>query len=439
MHWLGKGLCLCGLVLCLSACSQDKKLPEGIRVSALGDLGNDIEFQNKKITVLPAAYPNVSWAQAGVNPQHIIGNLKAGFTLQELWAENFGKGISKRDILLASPVVSGNRVFVMDSKGLVSAFNINSGERLWENSLTANIGGFKETKSRASGLAVDEGTLFATTGFGGVFAMSAENGTPKWRKVMESPIRIAPTVTDKMLLVQTVDNKLYALDKANGQELWRFGVAHEDTVIAGGAAPAFDADDNVVIAGFSNGEIVVLNAAVGTPLWSEMLVSNKQVTSTTEINTIGAYPIVQDGVIYAISNSNIMLAIDMRSGEKLWEREIGSMQNMLLAGDYLFVISNRNVLYAIDKNDGDTVWAMDVNEHLQNEDNGKISVYAAPPLMLNGQILLAFSNGSVIKIDAATGMLHAKTDLGIDISNGLIAAQEKVIAVSDDADVIVFK
>ena len=76
---------------------------------------------------------------------------------------------------------------------------------------------------------------------------------------------------------------------------------------------------------------------------------------------------------------------------------------------------------------------------MQNEDNGKISVYAAPPLMLNGQILLAFSNGSVIKIDAATGMLHAKTDLGIDISNGLIAAQEKVIAVSDDADVIVFK
>lgn len=439
MNWLGKGLCLCSVVLCLSACSQDKKLPEGIRVSALGDLASDVSIQNKKITVLPAAYSNASWAQAGVTPQHIIGNLKAGFALQKLWSENFGKGISKRDILLASPVVNDTGIFVMDSKGLVSAFDINSGKRFWENNLTANIGGFKETKSRASGLAVDKGTLFATTGFGGVFAMDAVSGTPKWRKVMESPIRIAPTVTDKMLLVQTVDNKLYALDKTNGQELWRFGVAHEDTVIAGGAAPAYDADDNVVIAGFSNGEIVVLNAAVGTPLWSEMLVSNKQVTSTTEINTIGAYPIVQDGIIYAVSNSNIMLAIDMRSGEKLWEREIGSMQNMLLAGDYLFVISNRNILYAIDKNDGDTMWSLDVYEHLRDEKDSDVLVYAAPPLMLNGQILLAFSNGSVIKIDASTGTLRAKTNLGIDISNGLIAAQEKVIAVSDDADVIVFK
>ncbi|MCM1323725.1 MAG: PQQ-binding-like beta-propeller repeat protein [Acetobacter sp.] len=439
MHWFGKGLCLCGMFLSLVSCSQDKKLPEGIRISALGNLNSDNTLENKKISVLPAAYHNSSWAQAGVNPQHIIGNLKAGFTLQELWGENFGKGISKRDILLASPVVSRNRIFVMDSQGVVSSFDLNTGERLWENSLTANIGGFKETKSRASGLAVDGNTLFATTGFGGVFAMNVETGAPKWRKVMESPIRIAPAVTEKMLLIQTVDNKLYALDKVNGQELWRFGVAHEDTVIAGGATPAYDSEDNVVIAGFSNGEIVVLNAAVGTPLWSEMLVSNKQITSSTEINTIGAYPIVQDGVIYAISNSNIMLAIDMRSGDKLWEKEIGSMQNMLLAGDYLFVISNKNVLYAVDKNDGEVMWSIDVHEHLSDDGDSKASIYAAPPLMLNGQILLAFSNGRIIKVDAASGALRAKTDLGIDISNGLIAAQEKVIAVSDDADVIVFK
>lgn len=439
MHWLGKGLCLCVLAMSLASCSQDKKLPQGVRISALDDFNSSAHLQNTSLTNLPNPYHNASWAQAGVNPQHIIGNLKAGDNLQELWGENFGKGISKRDILLAAPVVSGERVFAMDSRGQVSAFNLNTGERLWSNVLMANIAGMKETKSRASGLAVDNATLFATTGFGGVFAMNSETGTPKWRKVMEAPIRIAPTVTDKMLLVQTVDNKLYALDKANGQELWRFGVAQEDTVIAGGASPAYDAEDNVVIAGFSNGEIVVLNATIGTPLWSEMLVSNKQVTSTTEINTIGAYPIVEDGIVYAISNSNIMLAIDMRSGDKLWEKEIGSMQNMLLAGDYLFVISNRNVLYAVDKNDGKVMWALDVYEYLVDEDGNTASVYAAPPLMLNGQIFVAFSNGKVLKIDAVSGTLKAKIDLGIDISNGLIAAQEKVIAVSDNADVIVFK
>ena len=57
--------------------------------------------------------------------------------------------------------------------------------------------------------------------------------------------------------------------------------------------------------------------------------------------------------------------------------------------------------------------------------------------MLNGNILLAFSHGKILKIAAANGIVSAKTELKLDISNGLIAVQQKVVAVSDDADVIV--
>lgn len=438
MRWQNKGLCILGIALGLAACSQDKKLPVGERIAVLDDSMTITAEENGQPLSFPTARINAFWTQAGVNPQHIVGNLKAGFTLKEQWAENFGSGIDKRDLMLAAPVVGQNRVFVMDTKGKVSAFSLKSGKRLWENTLTANIGGFKETKSRASGLAFDNKMLFATTGFGGVFAMDAATGEPKWRKIMESPIRIAPTVTPSMLLIQTVDNRLYAFDKNDGQELWRFGVAHEDTVIAGGASPAYDAEDNVVIAGFSNGEIVVLNATVGTPLWSQMLVSNKQAKSVTEINTVGAYPIVENGVIYAVSNSDMAAALDMRTGDKLWEKEIGSMQNMLLVGDYLFIISNKNILYALNKDTGDVSWLLDIRDYLDSEDT-KAEVYAAPPLMLNGNILLAFSNGKILKIDASRGAVVAKTNLELDISNGLIAAQQKVIAVSDDADVIIFE
>ena len=439
MHQINKGFCIGCVILSLVACSSDKKLPQGTRISVLEDYDIDNIVSAQRITSLPAARVNTEWAQSGINPQHVTGNIRAGLSLKEQWAENFGKGINKRDIILAAPVVSNDRIFVMDSHGLVSAYNLKNGKLLWKNELKANIGGFKDTKSRASGLAVDQNILYATTGFGGIFAMDSVSGKSKWRRMIESPIRIAPVVTDKMLLIQTVDNTLYALDKTNGQELWKFGVAQEDTVIAGGATPAYDAEDNAVVAGFSNGEIVVLNATVGTPLWSSMLVANKQVNSSTEINTIGAAPIVENGVIYAISNSNSMQALDMRSGDKIWEKEIGSMQDMLLAGNYLFVISNRNILYAVEKNKGDIMWSIDIKEYLQNEDNKKALVYAASPLMINNQIMLAFSNGKILKIDAIDGKVNARTDLGVDISNGLIAVKERVIAVSDKADIIVFK
>jgi outer membrane protein assembly factor BamB len=440
MYRFGKGLFLFAVLICLTACSQDKKLPQGERISVLDDYEETAVKASGSGVQIPVASVNRAWSQAGVSPSHVIGNLKAGTTLREQWAENFGKGISKRDFVLSAPVINNGQIFVMDTQGVVSSFALKSGKFLWSNELKANIGGFKETKNRASGLAVDRDTIFATTGFGGVFAMDTRTGAPKWRKIMESPIRIAPMVTSDALFVQTVDNNLYALDKATGKEIWRFGVAQEDTVIAGGAVPAYDEENNAVVAGFSNGEIVVLNATVGTPLWSSMLVSNKQVRASTEINTIGAYPIVQEGIIYAISNSDLLQALDMRTGDKLWEKEIGSTQNMLLSGDYLFVISNRNILYAIEKYSGDIAWTLDIRQYLKEEDDNDTKViYAAPPLMLNGNIYLAFSNGKVLRIDAHQGQLKAKTDLEIDISNGLIAAEEYVVAVSDDADVVVFK
>ena len=438
MHWLSKGLCVCGLVVFMASCAQDKKLPQGVRVSILDEGFKQLDTSFSNITTLPAPYINSSWSQGGINPWHVIGNLKASVDLKEVWSENFGKGITKRDILLPAPVVQNNRIFVMDTRGRVSAFNLDNGTLLWENQLSSKSKSFKDTKSRASGLAVDNNLLYATTGFGSVYAMDAVTGTPKWRKVLESPIRIAPTVTSSMLLVQTVDNKLYALDKMTGTELWRFGVASEDTVITGGASPAYNAEENIVVAGFSNGEIVVLNASIGTPLWSHMLVSNKQVRSTTEINTIGADPIVENGAIYAVSNSNIMVALDIRTGDTLWEKEIGSMQNMLSVGEYIFIISNRNMLYAINKNDGDITWSLDMRDHLLLEDQNA-EVYASQPIMINDSILLAFSNGKIFRINARNGNVVAKTDLDIDISNGVIAVQQKVIAVSDDAEVIVFE
>ncbi|MBR5598459.1 MAG: PQQ-like beta-propeller repeat protein, partial [Alphaproteobacteria bacterium] len=304
MRWLSRGLCVCCWIVLLTACAHDKKLPVGERISILDDVSVELNNDVIKPISLPVAYINNSWSQNGINSQHIVGNLKASTTLEEIWSENFGKGINKRDIVLATPVAQDGRIFVMDAKGKVSAFNSTNGTLLWENSLTAKDINVKDLNSKASGLAIDNSLVYATTGFGGVYAMDGVTGNPKWRKVMESPIRIAPTITAKAILIQTVDNKLYALDKMTGNELWRFGVAHEDTVIAGGASPAYSFEDNIVVAGFSNGELIVLNANTGSPLWAYTLTSTDKVNSSTEINTISSYPIIENGSIYAISNGD---------------------------------------------------------------------------------------------------------------------------------------
>ncbi len=438
MRWLSRGLCLCMGAILLTSCAQDKKLPSGERISIL-DEDNFLTIENADVTLsFPKAYTNQSWSQDGLNSQHIVGNLLSSSLLEEVWTSSFGEGLNKRDIILPAPVIQNGRVFVMDAEGKVSAYNLENGTNLWENSLTAKDINTKELNSKASGLAVDNNILYATTGFGGIYAMDSITGAPKWRKIMESPIRISPTVTQNAVLIQTVDNKLYALDKMTGNELWRFGVAHEDTVIAGGASPAFSSEDNIVVAGFSNGEIVVLNATIGTPLWSYALVSNNSVNSSTEINTISSYPIVENGSIYAVSNGDILVSLDIRTGETIWQKEIGSMQNMLLVGDYLFIISNKNILYSVNKNDGNIMWSIDMRDYIYDEEeNGE--VFAHQPIMIDGNILLAFSNGRVFKIKASKGLITAKTHLDTGIGSNLVVAKNRVVAISNEADITILK
>ncbi|MBR5598754.1 MAG: hypothetical protein IKW39_01805, partial [Alphaproteobacteria bacterium] len=130
--------------------------------------------------------------------------------------------------------------------------------------------------------------------------------------------------------------------------------------------------------------------------------------------------------------------LDVRSGEALWEKEIGSMQNMLLAGDYLFLVSNKNFLYAINKDAGEIAWTKDLREHIFEEDFD-MKVFSYEPIMIDGHILLPFSNGLVFKINASTGNIVAKTLLDTGIGSSLIVANQSVIAVSDKADIIVLK
>ena len=129
----------------------------------------------------------------------------------------------------------------------------------------------------------------------------------------------------------------------------------------------------------------------------------------------------------------------MRTGDKIWKKEIGSLQNMLLAGNYLFVISNKNILYAIDKYEGNIAWNIDIKPHLYNDEVLSAEIYASQPIMVNGDILLSFSNGKVFKIDASKGIIKSKINLDLGLSNGLLVAEDKIISVTDDADIIVYK
>lgn len=427
--------------LMLASCSlfsSKKEILQGERISVLEQesfITPDYQEYNMSLS---SPKENYIWNQVAGNALHNMPNLKST-GLNRKWKADFGKGGSSDDFLLSSPVIANKAVFVMDANAVVSAYRLDNGKRIWKKRLKPTNRTQTDISMKSSGLAVSsiEETVFANTGYGRVFALNMQTGEKIWTFQADTPIRIAPTLGNKMLFVQTIDNNLIALDIKNGLELWHSKTSSEDTILVGGASPAYDAKQDVVIAAFGNGEVKAFKASSGSPLWSKYLVSGVRGRSLTEINAIKSSPIINNNIVYIAGNSDILTALDIRTGEIIWKRDIAINSTMYLANDYLFALSNKLEVFALDRKSGQIIWSTKLSTTKDLEK--KVGEFAVGPILINGELLVATSNGYAFLISAASGKIIASTDLGNSVEVSPIVAYGMTIFATQNAKLLAYQ
>ncbi len=436
-------LIITGVIFCtLSGCGLFGKEAlniDGERINIIGEDSSLVpDYSPNEVKIrLPRPYNNTRWSQNGGNQQHLMGHLKTSTKLKKLWDSDFGEGTSKRDILIASPVVSNQAVFAIDAEGVVSAFRLDNGKKIWKKRLKPAHEEENNASIKGAGLAVFNKKVYATTGFGDVFCLDMFNGKKLWRTSLEMPIRIAPTVAANRVLVQTLDNTFAALDAENGSILWRGQTDSEATTIVGGASPAYNTDMDVVIAAFSNGELRAFKASTGTPLWTDLLISKKRTNSLAEITAIKANPVIDGGKVFAVGYNSVLAAIDLRTGSRIWEREMGGTNQAWAAGEYLFVLTNDFNLLALNKNNGKIVWntAIPTGEDMKE----KSGVYGSGPVLVSDRLLVATSNGYIFAVSPYSGEIISYISTSDGISQSPVVADGVTIFTTEDAELLAYK
>lgn len=429
--------CLLPLVGC-GLFSDDKELPQGERISILASGENPATSANLLANVsVPAAYMNDQWAQTGGNARHVIGNPSGPRAMHQLWKADFGKGSSKRKLLITSPIIYQSTVYAQDVEGTVSAFDLESGQKIWKQKIKPLIENEEDNGVNGSGLAAADNLVFATTGFGSIVALNAKTGQQLWRQEAGVPLRTAPTVCGSKLLVQTIDNQILAYETLNGNKLWRYNIPAEDTVLAGSASPACEIEKNLAVAGFSNGEIEALNIHVGYPLWSATLLNSRSYNTTSRISSIKA-PVVIDGdMVFAVGNNESFAALDYRTGEKIWERQVGSVYMPWIAGDYIFLLTNNNQVSAFRKTDGKLMWNTALLEEYELKDRADIILRGI--VMINSRLYVAASNGKLYMLSSADGRIMDQADTKLKLAVMPVVAEDTVILMTEDAQLIAYR
>ena len=425
-------------VLLLFGCGKEKLVIDGERIPVLDKPeGVAADYMKGDIKIaLPSPIKNYRWAQSGGNSQHNFGHLSSAEKLHKVWLKSYGKGSSKRDYLIAAPIIAKDIVFAIDANATVSAHSQKDGTKLWEKKLKPQLRDDKEISLKGAGIAYDNAKIFATTGFGGVFAMDAQTGEILWKHYEKTPIRIAPTVGGGKVFVQTIENVLTAFNQSDGNEVWRYTSANEDTVLVGGASPAYDESQDILIAGFSNGEIRAIKASTGSPLWGDYLASSYQNNILSEINAIKANPVIGKDTVY-VASANMITAIELRSGQRLWEREFGTDNQPWLAGKILYILTDISHLVAMDTESGKIIW--DTKIPAGEKVSEAVGVTYAGPVLINNRILVNTSNGYAFYISPYTGEIMGFVKIGVGSSITPVVANDQVIITTNDAKLIAYQ
>ncbi len=422
-----------------AACSTDKVPLEGERIPVLqGKTALKADYKPEEVKIkLPKPQLNKAWAQKGGNAEHFMQHLQTASNLNEVWNSSFGEGASKRDFLIAEPIIAHKVIFAIDAEAVVSAFRLEDGKKIWKKRLKPLNKEDKTISLKGAGLAANGKVVYATTGFGGVFALDMISGNTIWRYDAHMPIRIAPTAGQDKIFAQTIDNELIALNANDGKEIWSQRVNVEATTLVGGAAPAYNADLDVVIAAFSNGEMRAFKATTGSPLWNDFLISKKRTNSLANINAIKANPVIAGDMVIAAGNDSVLAAFDLRTGGRVWEREIGTVNQPWVAGDYVFVATNHADLLALEKKTGKVVWS--TNIPLAADMDDKNGVFVSGPVLTSNRLIVATSSGYAFAVSPYTGKILGFINMDEDVVLPPIVANEMVVFTSNDAELLAYK
>jgi outer membrane protein assembly factor BamB len=383
--------------------------------------------------ILPPESTNAEWAQAGGTASKSYGHLALSPTPSRAWTASIS-GSSGQQRLAASPVIGDGRLYAMDTNGVVSAFDPQTGARLWTKSFS--IKGDGSGSVFGGGVSYDGGKLYVTTGTGQVASLDAATGNENWKVKPAGPLRGSPTIGFNSVYVMTQDNQIYALNAADGSILWNESGSQGQAGVFGVAAPA--AGQGTVIAGYSTGELVAYRYENGRTLWSDALARTSISTHVGVLTDVDADPIIDRGSVFALGQGGRMAAYELVTGQRIWELNLAGISTPAVAGDWVFTLTDDAKLLCIARTSGKVRWLAQLDRY-KNEEKRKNPIFWTGPVLAGNRLWIANSEGMLASANVADGSITKLADLGNGVSLPPVVAGGMLYVLDDGGRISAFR
>ncbi len=402
------GLCL-GLGLILSSCMTDEEILEGERINVTNaNLIITDEFKASGKPSIGRATQLSNWSQGSGtlanNPGNVV--ISAENPRNPVWTIDIGVDNAGRLLgggtlrLAARPLVYQDRIFTYEHNARILSFDLATGAKHWEQDLKPRE---EDGAGLGGGIAADRGRIFVATGYGEIIALNANSGEVIWQQELSTPVRSAPAAGNGMVFVVLQSNEVIAVNQSDGSEVWLYAGVPENAGLLAESNPAITGDK--VVVPFTSGEIMSIDVSTGEPDWVDTVSKPFKTLAVSGISDVAASPVVSSGDVIATSVAGQTISVNLETGERNWERNIGGAHTPIVSGNAIFIVDLDDRLIALDRQNGKTFW---VTQLTVNKDDSNRATWSGP-LLGNGTLFAVSSEGLLAKINPADGEILTET------------------------------
>ena len=159
---------------------------------------------------------------------------------------------------------------------------------------------------------------------------------------------------------------------------------------------------------------------------------------------------IDNGRVFAIGQGGRMVAVELITGQRAWEVNIGGLSTPAVAGDWVFVVTDRAQLLAVARSSGRIRWISQLQgfrrppeQHAPSTADiaagrtgrvrpGQDPLFWRGPILAGNRLILVSSRGQIVFASPADGTVQQTIEHGTSISLPPIVSNGTLIVLDDE-------
>ncbi|MCL9685019.1 outer membrane protein assembly factor BamB [Legionella maioricensis] len=327
------------------------------------------------------------------------------------WSSPVGKAHKTKEYLKLKPVIRGDIIYTADVSGLIQAVNKSDGKIKWSTQLKHGI---------VSGPSISEGFIAVGTNASTVALLNQADGRELWQNKVSGEVLSPPALAHQKVIAKTIDGKVFAFDAVNGKQLWTAEHGSPSLVLKASSSPIIV--DNLVLIGFSDGQLDALELQTGRVVWQRSIAYATGASDVERLVDIDSDPIVKDKVAYLASYQGYIGALSLTDGQFIWRKPGSVYKNMVLSANTLYLTDSNDVIWSLDRRTGHVNWKQTALK----------ARGLTEPVLIGHDLVVGDKTGYLHFIGSQTGELLARSQLsgGVTISPNVVG--KKLYVLTDN-------